>query len=360
MIIAAHADGNTSYLARLVRLMAANAQHQFIIFCNAQMAPAMPAAENCRVIITTPAIRNSLTLHYWYQYKLPSLLRRQNVQVFVSESGTCSQRTTVPQLMFLADAVWKKNGHSAQPYGSYLRKYFAKAAAKAAAIVTSNPAILQPLKNNFKLPDEQIFFTGQVSFYEPHAALPQHGAAVQQNITNGNAYLVAECDATTAENMVTLLKAFSLFKKRMKTGMQLVIINRMQTFPVPAFGSYKYRDEVHIKSFPLPAEESQVIAGAYAAVYLPAHLPAQNFALQCMQEHLPVMMIESAEAAASFGEAVIQCASTADAISGMMMLLYRDETYRQVYQQRSEIFAKSLNWQAAADNLLTLLQNAGA
>jgi hypothetical protein len=105
MTIAAHIESSAhtaSYLAPfIIALAEQQPNQQLIIFASKQSSHGFRFPSNCKLVTIKPAIRNSLLLHYWYQYKLPRLLTDCNAAVFISENSVCSLRTTVPQLLLV-------------------------------------------------------------------------------------------------------------------------------------------------------------------------------------------------------------------------------------------------------------------
>jgi hypothetical protein len=152
MTIAAHIHSpaqRPSYLAEYIsRIADDNPEDRFIIFCDKKLKGF--ALNNCTTVEVNPDIRNSLLLHYWYQYKLPRLLRKYDVSVFISENGAASFRTDVPQVMLIKDLYLPAKHFAGQhDYRSYLKRYFLQFAEKAAALCTSEAFITDEIAKRF-------------------------------------------------------------------------------------------------------------------------------------------------------------------------------------------------------------------
>ena len=62
-------------------------------------------ADNILPVITGPKTKNRLLLQYWLNYKVPAVLRKHKVDVFVS-IGNCSLRTKVPQCLVINELAF--------------------------------------------------------------------------------------------------------------------------------------------------------------------------------------------------------------------------------------------------------------
>src|SRR5690606_23946751 len=96
--------------------------------------------------------------------------------------------------------------------------------------------------------------------------------------SGGTEYFIAACTALTRQNILSLLKAFSLFKKRQKSGMQLVLVLKEVSIDdcVKDFHLYKYRNDVKLVNYTNDADYAKMLAAAYAAIYLPVQIVAEN------------------------------------------------------------------------------------
>ena len=59
--------------------------------------------KNVLPIIAGPKTNTSLSLRFWFNYKIPVILRNHKADVFVSFEGICSLRTKIPQCLFVSD-----------------------------------------------------------------------------------------------------------------------------------------------------------------------------------------------------------------------------------------------------------------
>ena len=144
MTIAAHILSfypPTAHLAEcLVRIAEQNPNIKIVFFSSTGYKEKLPG--NCMVQMISPAIKSSILLHYWYNYKLPGLLKEANADIFISENAVLSFKTGIKQIMLLPE--WftddKINYASFKNYRKRFFRYFLK---KAAMVLTANPVLEQ-------------------------------------------------------------------------------------------------------------------------------------------------------------------------------------------------------------------------
>ena len=85
----------------LHQLTKKNPQHQFIFIFDSAYDETIIFSENVQPIIIGPKTSNSLRLQYWFNYKIPALLRKYKADVFLSMEGICALRTKIPQCLLI-------------------------------------------------------------------------------------------------------------------------------------------------------------------------------------------------------------------------------------------------------------------
>ncbi len=302
-------------------------------------------------------IRNSLLLHYWYNYKLPGLLKEFNAGIFISENNSCSLRTTIPQLMLITQLPAYAVAFVKQEHTRYFKKFFTRFLTKAQAICVAAPFLEVELSRRYPVVTGKVnsILHGIEPSFDPLQEADRE--AVLLKYAEGQEYFFCECSVFTEPNLLSILKAFSIFKKRLKSGIRLVILNRSDTNPVPDFKNYKYRNEVHFVSNLTSHEEQRLIGSAYAAIYMPASLVNENIGLQSMQCHVPVVCTGNIGFESMYGEAVLYATNDEKVIADHLMTLYKDETLRGQLIAAGATVSSSYNWQESSDRLWATISN---
>jgi glycosyltransferase involved in cell wall biosynthesis len=155
------------------------------------------------------------------------------------------------------------------------------------------------------------------------------------------------------KNLINLLKAFSLFKKRMQSGMKLVIAGRLawknDEF-LKLLNTYKYRNEVVLTRY-LPEKELALLTGAAYALVYPSLFEGFGIpvveAMKCEVPSLTSLKTSMQEVA---GDAAIYFDANDHAdIADKMMMIYRDENLRKQLIEKGKERVQLYTWEKSAE-----------
>lgn len=345
MVIAVHINtysalfNNADYLVEVFEKIALQHPQYSIVFLADKGFTKKTTAPNITTVITGAVCKKPLQLQYQLFYKIPSLLRKYNASVLFTSGAYCSLRTRVPQCVMLHDLSFLEQStfYEANWYRFY-KKNSARFFAKAKTIITSTQLLKNQLIDHYKTAADKI----EVGYYGINEIFKpvfwQQKNVVKQTFTDGLEYFLYAGPVHPQQNLLALLKAFSFFKKRQKSNMQLVIASLTPITDsgfIKSLSSFKYRSEVKLLER-VPAEDMvKIIASAYALVYPASYQPAATLVTAAMQCETPVITAHSATAQEIYGEAVLYVnAEDFNDIADKMMLVFKDE------DKRFELIAK--------------------
>jgi hypothetical protein len=139
------------------RITASHPEHQFIFIFDRPYDPGFVYGPNVTAIVTGPPARHPLLWKYWYDIKIPAILKKYKADVFVSPDGFCSLRTSVPQCLVIHDLAFLH--HPSFIKRSHLRYYkrnIPKFLSKAASIATVSEFSRQDIIDQYKIEKENI------------------------------------------------------------------------------------------------------------------------------------------------------------------------------------------------------------
>ncbi|MCY7311594.1 MAG: glycosyltransferase family 4 protein [Chitinophagaceae bacterium] len=339
-------------------------EQQFIFIFDRPYDERFVFGKNVKAVVTGPAARHPLLWKLWYDIKVPAVLRKYKADVFVSCDGFCSLRTKVPQCLVVHDLAFLH-------YPSFIKKshllfykrYTPKFLTKAISVATVSEFSRQDIITQYKTDATKIdlVFNGVKEIFQPVS--DEDKAATKNKYTDGKEYFVYAGAIHPRKNLMNLLKAFSVFKKRQQTNMKLVLAGRLawkyESFK-EKLKSYKYRNDVVMTGYVDDKELFQLIGSAYGMVY-PSLLEGFGVpVLEAMQCDVPVItsanssMQEIAKDAALYVDA-----NSHNNIADKMMLLYKDENLRKELILKGRQIAKQYNWDKTADLLWQNILKAG-
>lgn len=338
------------------RITKTYSEHQFVFIFDRPYEERFVFGENVKAVVTGPAARHPLLWKLWYDVKVPSVLKKYNADVFVSCDGFCSLYTKVPQCLVLHDLAFLH--YPAAIKKSHLlfyKRYVPKFLSKASSVATVSEFSKQDIVAHFKTDAAKInvVYNGIKEIFKP--ADNEEKAATKNKYTDGKEYFLYAGSIHPRKNLINLLKAFSVFKKRQQTNMKLVITGRLawkyESFK-ESLKSYKYRNDVVMTGYVEENELVRIVGSAYGLVYPSLFEGFGVPVLEAMQCDVPVItsadsaMQEIAKDAALYADA----ASHTD-IADKMMLLYKDENRRKELIQKGRQIVRGYSWDRTAELL---------
>ncbi len=329
-------------------------QHQFHFFFDRSFDKRYIFSANVQGHVVSPPARHPLLWKYWYDVKVALLLRKLKADVFLSPDGQCCLTTKVPQCLvvhdlgFLHYPEFYKRSHQL-----YLKKYSPQFIKKAKSVLTvsqfsKDDIIKQYQTNEAKI---SVVYNGVKEVFKPLTFDEQ--MAVKEKYTGGTEFFLYVGAIHPRKNLVNLLKAFSIFKRRLKSSMKLVLAGRLawknEVF-ITLLQTYKYKEDVVLTGYIAEEDLAQLMGAAYALVY-PSLLEGFGVpVVEAMQCGVPVLTSkDSAMQEISEGSALCFDPANIDDIADKLMLIYKDENGRKALIEMGLATAKKYSWQRTAD-----------
>ena len=260
----------------------------------------------------------------WYGYKLPAILKKYKAAIFINMDPICSLKTQVPQCVLLPDLAFPD-------YASFFKKNISAFLEKATSIITfSQWAKNEICKQYSSLAAEKI--TVIHNGVNENILQKNKIENTKEKFAEGKEYFLFAGDIATQQYLVNLLKAFSFFKKRQKSNMQLIIATKAflpnNTF-AKSLKSYKYRDDIKLLVDLQKEELIKITHAAYAFIYALQQTGFYIPVLKAMQSEVPVIAGYSPILAEIFEDAILYTdAAVFENIADKMMILFKDEGKR--------------------------------
>lgn len=332
-------DESANFLEECFKKIAIlNPGAQFIFITEKKFPEAHSFQQNIKQIVIEQTSSNPLLWKLWYNYKLPAVLKKYHADILINADGVGSLRTKLPQCLFINDVSFQH--HPAGYSKKYLR--FAKVATrhflkKANIIIAGSHFLKEQIVKDCKIDSPKIEVVYPFLLTKNKTIDAEMKESIKEKYTEGREYFFADCYLVEGKihpgsNLINLLKAFSFFKKRQKSNMQLVInvpkILSNDPF-MECLRLFKFRREVKIVTN-LPGDELQKVTAAAYAFMRPA-LAENHFGalLQAMQCEVPVICSNGGVAMETFADAALYVnPENHEDIADKMMLLFKDENKR--------------------------------
>lgn len=333
--IAANKFSNLGHLAQFIlHLAKVNKQDHYVVFADEILINNFPSGENITPVIISPSLKNSLSIYYWYNFKLPSYLKRYNAEIFISNFNVLSTKVSIPQFLFVEQIEFLQNGKYVLK--SFIKKNIDKFILKAQIVFTTERYIRMILSKNYPSVNgklQQLYFPA-ATYFQPvdWEKKEEH----LQKISGGYDYFLFYLSQNTSHALRITLKAFSIFKKWQKSSMKLVLMqqNVDANELIKDLHLYKYRSDLVICNDISITEKATTVAAAYALLYCPNQLIGEEIIVQAMQCETPIICTAAAEEHVYESE-ILSVSLDENEIAKQMILLYKDEFLYKTQIQKS-------------------------
>src|SRR6185503_11058938 len=249
------------------RIVKDHSGHQFIFIFERAFDQKFVFAENVKAVVAGPPARHPLLWKYWYDVKVPAILKKYKAAVFVSCDGFCSLSTSVPQCLVIHDLSFLHYPSSIpKSHWLFYKRYTPKFLHKAKSIVTVSGFSKKDIASQYKIDEAVIDVVPNAAREVFHPLADADKAAFKDELTNGKEYFVYAGAIHPRKNLVNLLKAFSIFKKKQMSNWKLVLTGRLawqnKDF-IKSLETFKYRADVILTGYVDEPKLVKIIASAY-------------------------------------------------------------------------------------------------
>jgi glycosyltransferase involved in cell wall biosynthesis len=287
--------------------------------------PDLPASST---LLVERALPGRAGWRLWYDWQIPRLAQKHKVDLIMLTGGTAAGQVRAPQL------IWMPARTNPEEMGS--RQY-------------DQPLYLPRLEESMRRAESVFCFsekdrvwlgeagrtgTGKVIALWPS---PSEGLyisdgpereMVKTEYANGKEFFFADVTGADEEGVLTLLRAFSLFKKRQLSNLQLVIAGEKMRGIMERLGTYKYRKDLHWHRLTDEASK-RCMAAAYAALLLFDGESLGRPVHDAWKTGVPVIVHPGGRLLEIAGNAALSTGDgNAAGLAGAMMSLYKDEALR--------------------------------
>jgi glycosyltransferase involved in cell wall biosynthesis len=357
-------EGYGYFIREIFSRLAVNyPEHQFYFLFDRPFDPSFVFAPNVTPLVVSPPARHPVLWKYWYDFRIPMVLRRIRADVFVSTDSICSLTTRVPQCLVVHDlGIIHFPKDYKKSHRLYFSRYLPKFFKKARSLATVSQFSKTDITARYKLDPNRVrvVYSAAKEVFEP--VFLEEQEKIRKKWTGGLPYFIYVGAIHPRKNLISLLKAFSLFKKRLQSNMKLVLLGR-QLWKNEEFaellGSYKYRSEVVLTEYLEETEVARLVGAAYALVYPSLFEGFGVPVLEAMKCGVPALTsANSSMQEIAGGAALYFDPLDPKDIADKMMQIYKDESLRNQLIQKGFPIAAHYSWDRTADLLWECIREA--
>ena len=347
----------------LTRMILKYPEHEFIIITDHVDANLFLRYKNVTAVITRQPVRHPLLRKLWFDFKLPGILKKYKAAVFVSCDGFCSLRAQLPQCLLLHDLTFFYNTSVIKrSYLFFYKRYMPGFLRKANTIASVSEFFKKDLSRQYKVQEDKIDVVYPAAKEIFHPVNDREKEETKRKYSNGENYFIYTGLIHSHKSLMTLSKAFSVFKKRQKSNWKLLVTGMLQKESSSFhknLKTYKYREDFVLTGLVKDEDMVKLIGSAYALIHPIQWDKAGIAVLEAMNCHIPVIAPVNPSIKEIAGDAVLYANPDDHAdIADKMMLLYKDETLRHSLVEKGKVVIANYSWDKTADLVWQCIQKA--
>jgi glycosyltransferase involved in cell wall biosynthesis len=333
-----------------------NPDHHFFFIFDRPYDKKFVFNDNVMPIILSPPTRHPFLWYFWFEHRIPKLLEKLKIDIFLSTDGYLSLKTDIPSLPVIHDINFEHNPDDLPFFTrNYYKKYFSEFAKKGIRIATVSEYSKQDICKTYNInPDKvDVVYNGSDSIYKPVDELIK--AALKQKYTDGKEYFIFIGSLHPRKNVPRLFQAFELFKAETNSDFKLVIVGGMMFKNQDLkniFSKMKFKEDVIFTGRLLPEELKNVLASAFAMTFVPYFEGFGIPIIEAMNCDVPVITsnVTSMPEVAGDAALLVNPFSVED-IKNAMIKIITDNEFRINLIEKAKNQRQKFSWELTAGKL---------
>jgi len=254
------------------RIVCRHPEHEFLFLFDRPADPAFRYASNVKIIEKSPRSRHPLLWYLWFEHTVPSILRKEKADLFVSAEMYTSLRLSVPSLITLHDlSILHYPEQVKWSIRKYFFHYYPLFAARAGRIVTVSEYSKKDITERLKVPGEKVdvVYNGAHEAYRPVDAATRE--QIKAEFAGGKEYFLYVGSLHPRKNIDRLLAAFDRYKSESGSEKKLLLAGRkawMTRDIKRVYEQMEHREEVRFLGYQPVSSLARIMAGAWALTYV--------------------------------------------------------------------------------------------
>jgi glycosyltransferase involved in cell wall biosynthesis len=253
------------------RVVNSNPQHHFYFIFDRKPDPAFIFSTNVTPIVVLPPCRHPFLFYIWFEHAIPRVLKKHNIDLFISPDNFMSLNTTVKSILVVHDISYHHYPEHFKYFDlMYYKRFMPKYVEKADTIVTVSHFVKLDILDKLKTQAEKIVVIGNAGRSDLLSIGEKEKIEAKVTYANGKPYFIFVGAIHPRKNVLRLIEAFDIFKKSTKSDVQLLIIGRKawkNDALEKTFYSLNYKNEIHFLNYVDDKSLGALIGGALALIY---------------------------------------------------------------------------------------------
>ena len=303
----------------------------FIFLATKDKQQLIPTAANCTSKILKVQ-KKVFSFNLWLNFRLPVFLKKNMADILFSSNCIGSKGVKIPQIVLLNNPDLKQPSKSFPKIIKYFSKTYPDILQLAQSVITNAFYTKNQIIDLYRIPSNKIEVIQQCSSNFFQAADWNEKEKIKEIYTEENDYFLWCGNDDEEHQVLEVLKAFSIFKRKQKSNMKMVLVFKQQKDPLhhlTLLEHYKYKADVICLNEPEEKIKKEIFTAAYAFVSMSITMNALTTMLEAAHCNLPLIVNNNSVLREWLGNAALYThTENKEEIAGHMMTLFKDENKR--------------------------------
>lgn len=344
----------------LKRISTSHPEHEFLLLFDGTDPLQHFDTTGVKQIALGPKPQNVIALRRRVNRKLLALLKQHHADVLLSMAGLLPIRNKIPTCLVVQDLSFTLETPRRMSLRSrYLRRHFPQYLQKADTIATVSHFCKKELISRFQLPEEKITVVHK-GVHENFRPLNwEEREEVKNEVTDEREYFIYVGTIHSGKNIINLLKAFSILKKKFRSNMMLVLAGALdpgyKKFP-ELLRTYHFRKDVKCLGPVGQPDLARLVGAAYSLICPSVGEGFGSPLLEALECRIPPLAAEHS-AFEEVGEdaAFYFNPSSFEEMGEKLCEIFKDEDLRAALIAKADAQVAKFSWDQTADKLWSSL-----
>lgn len=331
-------------------------EHEFFFLFDRPYDDEFIFSDNITPIILSPQARHPVLYYFWFEYAVHSVLKKLNVDIFLSGDGYLPLKSKIPSLVVFHDLNFE---HHPEDYPFLSRKYyryfFPKFAKKANRIAAVSEFTKNDIIQRYKIkPDTiEVVYCGADPSFKPLNLKNQQ--QVRQEISDGKEYFIYVGSIQHRKNLDILIKSFDQFKLKTASETKLLIVGALKWDSKALRNAYKissFKEDIKFTGSVDKEDLLKLIASAKALTLVSK---LEGFGIPILEAYfcdVPVITSNTSSMPEVAGEgALLVNPKSIDSVANALIKIDGDKELRNKLIRNAKLQHQKFSWEHTA-NLL--------
>lgn len=331
------------------RITCNHPEHEFIFIFDRPYSNDFIFSKNIIPIVVAPPARHPVLFYIWFEYSIPHILKKHKADLFLSPDGYLSLKTNIPQLAVIHDISFRHRPEDLPWMKSwYYNYFFPRFAHKAARIATVSNYSKKDIASSFgiDLSKIDVVYDGVNDGFKPTTLQEQE--FIREKYTGGASYFLYVGALHPRKNIVSLLSAFNIFKRKNPGLEKLLVVGGEMHKTSDIFDILEklpFKKDVIFTGRLSETELIKVYGAALALAYVPYFEGFGMPIVEAMSTGVPVICSSTTSMPEVGGDAVLYAdPSSVDQIAEAMIKVATDSKLRAELIERGFEQKKKFSW----------------